>query len=78
MEKLEYTFIVEFNPDWNAEQIKDFKDKVRKNGNYCPCALIKEKDTRCMCKAFRNQQYEGLCHCGLYYKRKVMKKSLKK
>lgn len=73
MEKLEYTFQVIFNPKWNQDEIKAFKEKIKNNGGYCPCALIKEKDTRCMCKAFRDQNYEGLCHCELYYKQKVMK-----
>ena len=73
MNKLEYTYQVEFNPNWDLYQIKSYKEKIRKNGNYCPCALIKEKDNKCMCKKFRDQNYEGLCNCGLYYKRKVMK-----
>ena len=76
-EDMEYTFQVVFNPDWSQEEIKAFKEKVKNNGNYCPCALIKEKDTRCMCKEFRDQNYEGLCHCGLYYKKKIAKISKK-
>ena len=70
---MEYTFQVIFNPEWSQEEVRTFKEKVRNNGNYCPCALIKEKDTKCMCKAFREQNYEGPCHCGLYYKQKVAK-----
>ena len=73
MEKIEYTFQVEFNPDWKIGDIKDYKELIRKNGNYCPNCKIKEKDSKCMCKKFRDQNYEGLCPCGLYFKRKVMK-----
>ena len=74
MEKLEYTFQIIFNPEWKQEEIKAFKEKIRNNKNYCPCAnIIKEKDNKCMCKAFREQNYEGPCRCGLYYKQKIMK-----
>lgn len=41
--------------------------KVRENGGYCPCSLVKNEDTKCPCKAFREQEH-GSCHCGLYYK----------
>lgn len=73
MGKIEYTFQIVFNPNWNQQTIKEFKEKIRTNGNYCPNCIIKEKDTKCMCKKFREQDYEGLCPCGLYYKKKVMK-----
>lgn len=36
---------------------------------HCPCAIIKNEDTKCMCKAFRESS-EGTCHCGLYVKTK--------
>ena len=45
--------------------------KIRKaleeNGGYCPCRIIKNETTKCMCEEFRNQE-KGLCHCGLYEK----------
>jgi ferredoxin-thioredoxin reductase catalytic subunit len=28
----------------------------------------KNPDTKCMCKAFREQEESGVCHCGLYKK----------
>jgi len=53
------------NPD------KDFVEQILKalkeNSNYCPCKIEKTKDTKCMCKEFREQK-DGWCHCGLYYK----------
>lgn len=43
-------------------------DLVKANNGYCPCAVIKNEDTKCMCKAFREQTEPGLCHCGRYEK----------
>ena len=43
------------------------KERLKENGGYCPCALEKNKDTKCMCKEFRETK-EGFCHCGLYEK----------
>lgn len=41
---------------------------VRQNDGYCPCAVDKTEDTKCMCKQFRDQKEPGPCHCGLYVK----------
>lgn len=50
---------------------KDFVEQMLKalkeNSNYCPCKIEKTKDTKCMCKEFKEQK-DGWCHCGLYYK----------
>lgn len=54
-----------YNPD--EEYANEVKKKVKDNGGYCPCRLIKSKDTKCMCKEFREQE-DGMCHCGLYIK----------
>ena len=51
--------IIEINPEFGAI--------VAANDGYCPCAAIKDKDTKCMCKDFRDQP-DGICHCGLYKK----------
>lgn len=53
------------NPD--KEYVKDIKKQLKANNGYCPCALEKTKDTKCMCKEFREME-EGTCHCGLYIK----------
>ena len=52
---------------------KDFANKIisalSKNNGYCPCSIIKNEDTKCMCKEFRNKienKEIGMCHCGLY------------
>lgn len=53
------------NPD------KDFVVHMRKslkaNNGFCPCAIVRNADTKCMCKEFRDMD-EGACHCGLYIK----------
>lgn len=43
------------------------RQTLKQNGGYCPCALFKNEDTKCMCKDFKEQE-EGVCHCGLYIK----------
>ena len=50
------------------------KEGLKKTGGYCPCRLERTEDTKCMCKEFRDQiadpDFEGFCHCMLYYKSK--------
>lgn len=41
---------------------------VAANDGYCPCAIEKTEDTKCICKEFREQESEGPCHCGRYMK----------
>ena len=53
------------NPD--TEYASEIKRRLKANGGYCPCSLIKTEDTKCMCKEFREMD-EGICHCGLYIK----------
>lgn len=47
--------------------VDEIRQKLKENDGYCPCKIIKNKDTKCMCKDFRNQ-ISGECHCGLYIK----------
>ena len=57
----------------NQEIVNNIKEGLKKNGGYCPCKLVKSEDTKCMCKEFRDQindpNFEGYCHCMLYYKK---------
>ena len=55
------------NPD--NEYADEVRRKPKANGGYCPCSLIKNPDTKCMCKDFRETE-EGMCHCGLFIKTK--------
>ena len=57
--------MIRFND--NLEIVESIKEKLKNNGGYCPCSIEKNEDTKCMCKAFREQE-SGECHCGLYVK----------
>ena len=50
----------------DKQLVDEIRQKLKENGGYCPCKLIKDQDTKCMCKEFREQITEGECHCGLY------------
>lgn len=52
----------------DKQLVDEVRKKLKENGGYCPCKLIKNQDTKCMCKEFREQTIEGECHCGLYKK----------
>lgn len=53
----------------DKEYAAEIRHKLKDNGGYCPCSLVKNEDTKCMCKEFREME-EGMCHCGLYIKTK--------
>ena len=43
------------------------KALVEENDGYCPCAVFKTPETKCVCKEFRDQPV-GVCHCGRFEK----------
>ena len=50
-------------------RVEEIRKALEDNDGYCPCKLIKNVDTKCMCREFREQMAAGLlgeCHCGLY------------
>lgn len=55
-------------PNPNKEIYNDVTKSVKDNAGFCPCELLKNIDTKCICKAFREQDTEGFCHCGRYQK----------
>ena len=63
---------ITLNPD--AEVVKTVKEGLKRTGGYCPCRLERTEENKCMCKEFRDQindpDFEGFCHCMLYYKSK--------
>ena len=63
---------VTLNPD--KEVVQTIRDGLKRTGGYCPCRLARIEENRCMCKEFRDQiadpDFEGFCHCLLYYKSK--------
>ena len=58
----------------NKEIADRVKEGLKARGGYCPCRREMTEDTKCMCKEFREQiadpEFEGYCHCMLYYKEK--------
>ena len=50
------------------------REGLAQKDGYCPCRLERTPDTKCMCTEFKNQikdpDFEGFCHCMLYYKKK--------
>lgn len=52
----------------NEEEYKEIVEAVESNEGYCPCALTKDDDTKCMCKEFRESDDTDFCHCGRFYK----------
>ena len=61
---------VSFNTD--EEMVKTIKEGLKRTGGYCPCRFEKKEEYKCMCEEFKSQiadpNYEGFCHCMLYYK----------
>lgn len=58
----------------NREVVDRIRAGLKMKEGYCPCRLQKTEDNLCMCKEFRDQiadpEFEGFCHCRLYYKSK--------
>ena len=58
----------------NQEIVDLIRKGLREKNGYCPCRLEIIGDNKCMCKEFRDQiadpDFEGFCHCMLYYKSK--------
>jgi hypothetical protein len=46
----------------------DFAKIVEANDGYCPCAILQNEDTKCICKEFREQTTPGPCNCGRFMK----------
>ena len=63
---------VEFNPD--KKVVEAIQEGLKRTGGYCPCKLNRTEENKCMCEEFRNQvkdpEFEGFCHCRLYFKHK--------
>ncbi len=58
----------------DKETVAAIREGLKKKDGYCPCRMGKDEDYKCMCKEFREQiedpNFEGYCHCMLYYKEK--------
>ena len=63
------------NVDDERDLAMEFQiESIKRTGGYCPCRLSRTEENKCMCEEFRNQikdpDFEGYCHCMLYYKEK--------
>ena len=58
----------------DKEVVKKIRDGLIAKGGYCPCRIPRTKEYKCMCEEFKAQiadpDFEGFCHCMLYYKEK--------
>lgn len=58
----------------NKEIVQAVQEGLKQTGGYCPCRRERTPENKCMCKEFRDQikdeNFEGYCHCLLYYKSK--------
>ena len=58
----------------DKETVKIIREGLIAKGGYCPCRVGKKPEYKCMCEEFRRQikdeNFEGLCHCKLFYKEK--------
>ena len=58
----------------DIEIVNIVKEGLKRTGGYCPCRREKKEEYKCMCDEFKSQikdpDFEGYCHCMLYYKHK--------
>ena len=63
---------ITLNPD--KKVVETIQEGLKRTGGYCPCRLNRTEEYKCMCKEFKQQiadpNFEGFCHCMLYYKQK--------
>ena len=56
------------------EIVQTIREGLKKTGGYCPCRRERTEANKCMCEEFKRQiedpNFEGYCHCMLYYKSK--------
>lgn len=55
-------------PSPDKELKKELDEAIKINEGYCCCATVKNDDTKCPCKEFREQTDVDFCHCGRFYK----------
>ena len=58
----------------NKEIVNEIREGLKPTGGYCPCRVERSDETKCICREFKEQiadpDFEGYCHCMLYYKSK--------
>ena len=54
------------------ELVSEILNQIKSNGGYCPCKILHNEDTKCMCQEFKNilnsneKPVYDTCACGLY------------
>ena len=63
---------IRLNPD--EKLVAMIKKGLKEKNGHCPCQIGSTPENKCMCQEFREQiadeNFEGYCHCMLYYKEK--------
>lgn len=63
---------IRFNED--PEVVRTVQAGLKEKNGYCPCRIGPAEENKCICREFREQiadpDFEGYCHCMLYYKSK--------
>ncbi len=58
----------------NEAVVAHVREGLKRTGGYCPCRLDIKPEYKCICEEFKAQiadpEFEGYCHCMLYYKEK--------
>lgn len=58
----------------DKELVAAIKQGLKEKDGYCPCRIPKLPEFKCICEEFKAQmadpEFEGYCHCMLYYKSK--------
>ena len=58
----------------DEEIVRTVKEGLQRTGGYCPCRTERTEEYMCMCEEFKKQtqdpEFEGYCHCMLFYKTK--------
>ena len=58
----------------NKEIVNEIREGLKHTGGYCPFRVERSDETKCICREFKEQiadpDFEGYCHCMLYYKSK--------
>ncbi len=61
---------IKLNED--KEIVAGIRAGLKRTGGYCPCRRELIEENKCICREFREQiedpDFEGYCHCLLYYK----------
>ncbi len=58
----------------DAELVKKVRQGLAARKGYCPCRTEIKEEYKCICEEFKKHiadpDFEGYCHCMLYYKEK--------